>query len=363
MTSPIKILTLALAFSFSINCATAQSTYTYEVAKIYTDVYILKPTISDYRWVTANIIVVVNENDVLVVDSGLLPEAATEAIKEIRKITPKPVRYLVNTHWHGDHWQGNESFKKAFPGIDIIATEQTRLALQENGLVWVNKLYPKHYGAFVDTYEKAITDKNLYGEPLSDKQVADLKIAIADVRRDVDGIKKIVPVLPNVTFSERMVISDKKREIQILYFGVANTGGDAIVFLPGEKILITGDLVVHPSPYESGMFSPEWLDVMKKMNALDYTTLLPGHGEVQHDKAYVDFLIAFFGEIISQVKAAYVTNGISSVDDLKKVVTDKSVGDKLGQVAGYKSFLEHLGPGFVQAAVTTASRRIIQGKK
>lgn len=354
---------IAFILGLSFNHAAAQSAYSYQVEKVNPDIYVLKPTISDYRWVTANIIVIVNESDVMVVDSGLLPEAATEAIKEIKKITPKPVRYLVNTHWHGDHWQGNEVFKRTYPGIDIISTEQTKLALQENGLVWVNKLYPKNYGGFIDTYEKAIAEKSLYGEALSDTQVAELKTTLTDVRKDIDGIKKIIPVLPNLTYSERMVISDKKREIQFLYFGVANTSGDAIVFLPSEKILITGDLVVHPSPYESGMFSPEWLEVMKKMNDLDYTTLLPGHGEIQHDKAYVNFLIAFFSEIISQVKVAYVTNGVSSTDDLKKIVTDKTVKDKLIQNSEYRSFVEHMDSGFVQAAINTAAKRIIQGKK
>ncbi|MEJ0029533.1 MAG: hypothetical protein WDO15_03840 [Bacteroidota bacterium] len=111
------------------------------------------------------------------------------------------------------------------------------------------------------------------------------------------------------------------------------------------------------------MFSPEWLEVMKKMNDLDYTTLLPGHGEIQHDKAYVNFLIAFFSEIISQVKVAYVTNGVSSTDDLKKIVTDKTVKDKLIQNSEYRSFVEHMDSGFVQAAINTAAKRIIQGKK
>jgi len=111
------------------------------------------------------------------------------------------------------------------------------------------------------------------------------------------------------------------------------------------------------------MFSPEWRDVMKKMNALDYTILLPGHGEIQHSKAYVDFLIAYFTDIIAQVKEAYVTNGVSSVDELKKVVTDKTVTDRLSGIAEYKPFVAQLSPGFVHAAITTAAKRIIQGKK
>ncbi len=96
----------------AINLVSAQSVYNYEVEKIVEDVYLLKPKINRYRWVTANIVVIVNADDILVVDSGLLPAAAAEAIKEIKKISSKPVRYLLNTHWHGDHWQGNEAFAR-----------------------------------------------------------------------------------------------------------------------------------------------------------------------------------------------------------------------------------------------------------
>ncbi len=353
-----------IAITIALQTAIAQSVYKYQVEKINNDIYVLHPLISDYRWVTANIIVIINETDVLVVDSGLLPDAAFEAIKEIRKLTPKPVRYLVNTHWHGDHWQGNEAFAKTYPGLQIIATEQGKLSMEENGMVWVKTLYLKHHNNYVNIYEKAVAEKSLDGEALTDPKLSELKTAVVDMKKDIESLKKLNPVLPNTTYSDKLVITDKKREIQLLYYGVANTSGDAIVYLPGEKILITGDLVVHPAPYESGMFSPEWLEVMRKMNTLDYQVLLPGHGEVQHDKAYVNFLIAYFAEIISQIRTAYVTSGISSPEELRKVVTDKTVGDKLvAQDPAYQKFVDQVGTGFVSAAIGTASKRVIQGKK
>src|SRR3954471_13450334 len=99
------ILFATLLASFSVS----GQTYHYDIEKVVDGVYVLKPVVNDYRWVTANIILIVNERDALVVDSGLNPRAGADAILEIKKITQLPIKYLVNTHWHGDHWQGNES--------------------------------------------------------------------------------------------------------------------------------------------------------------------------------------------------------------------------------------------------------------
>src|SRR4051812_929256 len=104
------------AFLLAPLSACCQS-YHYDVEKVVEGVYVLKPVINDYRWVTTNVILIVNERDAMVVDSGLNPRAGADAIVEIKKITQLPVKYLVNTHWHGDHWQGNESFVDAYPGI------------------------------------------------------------------------------------------------------------------------------------------------------------------------------------------------------------------------------------------------------
>ncbi|PWT89369.1 MAG: hypothetical protein C5B55_11530 [Blastocatellia bacterium] len=77
-----------------------------------------------------NSTVIVNENDVLVFDTNTRPSSARLILAEIRKITDKPVRYVVNSHWHPDHWSGNEVYAQAFPGVEIIATEQTREYMQ-----------------------------------------------------------------------------------------------------------------------------------------------------------------------------------------------------------------------------------------
>ncbi len=89
-------------------------------------VYLFRaPTALD-RWTATNVVVIVNQDDVTVFDSFTLPATARLAIAEIRALTSKPVRTLINSHWHMDHWSGNDEFRKAFPGIQIIATAETR---------------------------------------------------------------------------------------------------------------------------------------------------------------------------------------------------------------------------------------------
>lgn len=340
----------------------AQLRYTYEVEKVLDNVYVLKPKISDYRWVTSNISVVINKSDVLVVDSGLLPAAAEAAIKEIRKITNKPVRFLVNTHWHGDHWQGNETFLKEYPYIQIISTDQTYKAISRNGMAWVNTYYPKYFQNYIEQFEKSIQEKKYNDKPLDDSGMRELKAGLEDMQNDLTGIKSLKPQLPTLTFVDKLVLKSEDHEVQILYLGIGNTSGDAIVFLPAEKILITGDLVVYPSPYESGMFSPEWLETSIKLDQLEFEHLIPGHGDVQHDHIYLKTLNGFFSEIIKQVEQAY-KKGFTRPEEIREQVTHQTVIDELTKNPMYEDYIKNLDSSFVPAAIQTAHKRIIQGKQ
>ena len=96
-------------------------------------VYLLRAPEALDRWTATNAVVVINQDDVTVFDSFTRPATARMAIAEIRALTPKPVRTLINSHWHQDHWSGNDEFKKAFPGIQIIASDETRAYMTRMG--------------------------------------------------------------------------------------------------------------------------------------------------------------------------------------------------------------------------------------
>jgi len=359
-------MTMRTAFTLLILLSTtvlfAQGGYTYNVEKVADEIYVLHPQGNNYRWVTANIIVVINEEDVLVVDSGLLPAAAEAAIAEIAKLTDKPVKYLFNTHWHGDHWQGNEVFAQRYPGLKIIASKEASDGIQRDGMLWVNKHYIRNFEAMVTNYEERLKKgEKSDGTKFTAAQKQELKEGIAFVKGDIESVKKLKPIFPNMTFDETMTLKSGSREFQFHYLGRGNTRGVGVIFLPNEKILITGDLVVHPSPYESGTFSLEWLETSRKLAAFPYATLIPGHGEVQHDTSYLDFLNALFAEIIKQINEAYLA-GSYKLEEFNKVVTHESVVTVLEKEPRFKIHTEKLSRGFVPACVDRVHRKAHDGR-
>lgn len=359
----IKNLVVTAVLLCQFCYAHTQDRYKYEVKKVSNDIYVLEPVINEYRWVTANIVVIINDNDVFVVDSGLLPSAAEEAIKEIRKLTTKPVKYLLNTHWHGDHWQGNEVFAKEFPNIKIIASEKNKAAIERNGVVWVNNFYPLYLNMMVGGLEGTLKEENEKKEKtLNETEKKTLEQGINEIKADMEEVKTIKPVFPNTTFKDKMVINAGKRKIELHYLGPGNTIGDAVVFLPNEKILIAGDLVVHPSPYESGAFSYEWVETSRKLAAsFKYQKLIPGHGYVQNDTIYLSYLNDLYNEIVKQVDKAY-RSGKPQLADVQTVVTHASVVKELNKNSAYKKYTQQLGDDFVPAAVKNCFSAVIQGK-
>ena len=100
--------------------------------------------------------------------------------------------------------------------------------------------------------------------------------------------------------------------------GRGNTGGDAVVYVPSRKVLITGDLLVAPFPYASGSFIGEWIESLKKVDALEAATLLPGHGPVMHDKVYLHQVIDLLESVQTQVRQA-VAKGLTQEQTRKAV--------------------------------------------
>jgi glyoxylase-like metal-dependent hydrolase (beta-lactamase superfamily II) len=104
-----------------------------------------------------------------------------------------------------------------------------------------------------------------------------------------------------------------------MFLGRANTNGDVVVWLPEEKIIATGDIVVRPTPYGFGSHPKEWVEVLNHIKALDYVALVPGHGEVQTDTAYLDLLIELLNAVVERTKAA-VDAGAADMDVVREAV-------------------------------------------
>jgi cyclase len=183
---------------------------------------------------------IVGDEGVVVIDSLMTPTLAGKLHAAVRNVTPKPIRYLVNTHYHGDHVFGNQYFVPA----PIISHANCRTELIEK------------FDANMQRYRS--------GRP-----------------ELIPELEQIRMTLPDVTFDHHMTIMLGEREIQLVYLGRAHTASDILLYLPQEKLLYVGDLAVHKTlpAFPDGHIT-KWLTVLDEVAKIDAATIVPGHGPV-----------------------------------------------------------------------------------
>ena len=294
------------------------------VTKIADGVYVIihKDAIED-SWPQGNTTVIIGDREVFVVDACFLPSSAKEDIADIRKLTSKPVRYLLNTHFHIDHNAGNSAYMDAFPGLIIIAQDNTRRLMNN-----ANSAFAANVAAaegrpttvILPTLRKELeTGKGEDGQPLTPEGKARVDRQIAQVQNEITEYRTFKFQGPTLTFSSEMTVDLGNREIQIKHLGRGNTPGDALVYLPQDKILVTGDLLVWPIPYMRMSYPHEWVEVLRKMTAMNAATIVPGHGMILRDAAYLNQVIALLESVIQQVHEQAPKIGFDSRNKVPKV--------------------------------------------
>ena len=283
-------------------------------------------------WTATNVVVIVNDQDVTVFDSNTRPTTARMVIGEIRKLTNKPVRTLINSHWHMDHWSGNDEYVKAFPGIQIIATTQSRDYMKRMGApFFANEINP------AVARERAALDSMIRTGKQGDgsKFTAEARRKReADVRHDESAAKEISAtprVVPNVAFRDTLILWSGPREFR-LFSAMGDATESAVLYLPREKILVTGDVLVSP---ESGEGEPPWttnsyaitpwLASLRSFQALDASVIVPGQGPAMHDKTYLALTADLYAAVIAQVHAA-LESGRATLESVQASVNVDSIG-------------------------------------
>jgi phosphoglycerate dehydrogenase-like enzyme/glyoxylase-like metal-dependent hydrolase (beta-lactamase superfamily II) len=225
----------------------------------------------------SNNIWVVFEDYVMVYDANF-PKEAGDVIAAIRKTTDKPIRYVLDSHHHGDHAYGNAIFAKA--GATVIAQTNCARLLRVNG--------PQEF---------------------------------ADAGKGKDGRKDVADSylkVPDLIFDEKLIFEDKEQRVELLFLGHAHTAGDAFLYLPKHKILCTGDACTNgPFNYMGHGDSASWIRVMEKAQQLDVKIVCPGHGPL----GARDVLAKqrrYFVELRAQVKKGIDAN--KDFDDILKSI-------------------------------------------
>jgi len=213
---------------------------------------------------SANCVWVIFKDYVVAVDANY-PWGAQEILAEIRKTTSKPIRFVLNTHYHDDHSMGNSVFVDA--GATIVSSVDTARELRAHGTsAWERGRGPGGH-----------------------------------------SLQPFRPEYPSLLFDEKMIFDDGEHRVEFIKLGQAHTLGDSVAYLPKEKIVATGDLFVTDNPWGNNVADPnadydKWLKVLDKLSSWDVNIVVPGHGEIGNTES-VKLQRAFLADMLQQVRA------------------------------------------------------------
>jgi len=261
--------------------------------------------------------VIIEMKDYLIVVDANFPSGARLVMADAKKVSSKPVKYVFDTHHHGDHAYGNA--------------------------VWTEA------GATTLAYQ-GVAEEMKRREPTRWQAAAKTRKDVAELNRD-----SVEP--PKQTFDKKMfVLSDSTRRVEFHFFGWAHTRGDGFVYLPKEQVLCTGDAVVN-GPYNALMDAnvANWPKVIRAAQKLKIATVLPGHGEPS-GKELLAGQSLFLTELHKAVKGA-IAQG-KKLDDVKtSLQLPESVKNWVGRSlpAQIQATYEEISKGKPYGEITAAS--------
>jgi cyclase len=196
-----------------------------------------------YHHQESNNAFLVTEEGVLVIDTRQHPKRAEELLATIRRYTDKPIKWVVNTHAHGDHYFGNSVFKAE--GATFIAHRDTAGMME------------KHYGL-------------------------EMKRRMGYFKQRKFDPDEVTLVKPDITFDSQLTLTLGGRKVELLYFGAGQNPGDTFVYFPAERVLFAGGPFSKKS-WPNPSFTPSmanWVTLLRKIAAMDATIYLGGHGDI-----------------------------------------------------------------------------------
>jgi len=210
----------------------------------------------------------------------------------------------VNTHWHDDHAAGNQVYRDSFPNVEFVTQANTRADLATIGAE--NRRGTWNGAAPFAARLRRLLDQGLGGDstPSTPRERAALENAVAIIDQYIADAPAFRETLPTRTFDRSMTIQLGHRVVELRWFGEASTRGDAIVYLPAERIAAVGDLLGDPVPFAFNAHVGSWTSVLDSIRTLRVSALVPGHGPVFRGTARLDSTRAMIARVRDETFAA-----------------------------------------------------------
>lgn len=254
------------------------------------------------KFAGANATVIINNTSVIVVDSHSSPASSATLIDAIRMLTVKPIRYVINTHWHVDHQSGNESYLDGLDGpVDIISHDYTREDIPSLG----REQYEQSTPYLTMPLEAAA--ESLAETTLNSRQRSAVN-KFHNLQQDFVSLGDAFEfTLPNLTIEKSVTLHSETNTAEVLYLHPAHTRGDVVVYVPDQRVLIVGDILTQPILWTWSSYPQDYVKTLRALEMLDVDKILIGHGgPVLEGK---DYLVT-----VRQLMEAIVTFSIAAAE-------------------------------------------------
>jgi glyoxylase-like metal-dependent hydrolase (beta-lactamase superfamily II) len=279
--------------------------------------------------INCNAAIFVRSKDVVVVDAHSKPSAAASLIAQIkREVTPKPVRYVINSHFHWDHTQGNHGYRGNGANVDFIATAATKQLMSELAMARLKESIDGVPPQIDALRERATHSNSAAEKAFCAEQIGQMQAYLAE-------LKDYTLELPTITFDKTYLLRDPALELHLEFHGHAHTAGDVFVFCPQQRVVATGDASHCFLPFIRDGFPHVWPGTIDSVCRGDFKYSLPGHGPFQRDRTVMISQRNYIEELTGKVddgKKAGLT-----VAEMQKRFTVASL--KSLQSNGYEAFL------------------------
>ena len=257
--------------------------------------------------------IIVGDDGVMIIDARATPVMAQTVIEFVRGVTDKPIKYVFLTHYHAVRVMGASAYNADY----VIASRPTLEMIEERG-------------------------------------AQDFKSEVQRFPRLFDAVESVPGLTwPNLVFDREMTLWMGKREVRMMHPGRGHTRGDAVVWLPKEKVLFSGDLVeADATPYCGDAQLKDWPETLEKLKELKPSKLVPGRGPaLKTPKACRQAIEETQGFVTALYKAA--RKGVKKGRDLREIY--REVHDKMKKPYGHWAIFDHCLPFNVTRAVDEAS--------
>jgi cyclase len=264
-----------------------------------------------------NATAIITDRDVILVDTLTRPSSAALLLDKLRAITTKPVAIVINTHAHPDHWSGTEVFARAFPGLEVISSDQTARFMHLISPVWAGRAAKQVADKKAQVAREKATSKLADESPLSREQLGQDERDLVDLGSLADELARLTRVFPTITYNDHLHLTHGAIELE-LNAVTGDQAGNTQVYLPRERVLITGDLVSFPMPFFNAHPSRQ-LAALKAIDAMDFAVLVPGHGPAMRDHSFVKLEIALIEAAMTGVERE-IRSGNSETETIQDQV-------------------------------------------